>query len=264
MKRFATASRMIATLLGILFSASSLQAEIPTVLTDRIFKGSGTINLLKDMTGGELSSYLSSNGNLSLGIDLNEHSRGTESASSVGVAIQNISLMITTTAGTFSFSDIYTNTTAMIQAEGSNTADSYYTLFGRNGSSQITSSKGRFDVSAFDDLIKVQNVSVTGEILSASVNVTFLDTDTSGGGANEDFFDFSAGFEDFAVFSAADAKILEAANFGVSAAPSSVTYDSSTPESPPGAPLPPLPLIAALGVLALMCQSRRAKEARRE
>lgn len=274
MKR-SSAKLRLAAILGVLALASSVQAQAPVALTDRIFKGSGSIDLLKDMTGGELSSHLSSNGALLLGINLNEHGQGLESADSIGVAIKSVSLMITTSSGSFSFSDVYTNTTASIKESGSKTADSFHTLFGETGSSRITGSSGNI---SFDDVLSVNNVSVTGTIQSASLNIDFLTTDGKKGDSNADFFDFSAGFEDFAVVSAGDFDAVDAANIGVSAAPGQISFNQSdsgsptanlgnannvarvaeaSPDSPPGAPLPPLTLVAAMGALSLLPQFRR-------
>jgi hypothetical protein len=262
----------LAAALGVLTFASNLQAQAPTVLTDRIFRGSGSINLLKDMTSEELSSHLTTNGQLLLGVDLNEHGQRLENNDSIGVAIKNVSLMITTSAGSFSFSDVYTNTTASIKESGSNTADSYHTLFGETGSSQITGSSGNL---SFDDVLSVQNVSVTGTILSAQLNIDFLEMDGKRGGSNEDFFDFSAGFEDFAVVSAADFKAIDAANIGVNAAPGELSFtqsaavvaqpaDAASPDSPPGDPLPPLTLVAAMGALSLLPHLRGKGMAKEE
>jgi hypothetical protein len=198
-----------------LFSRDS-HAEIPTLLTDKVNKGEGTIDLLVDVSSDELSSYLDS-GTLYLGVDLNENAVGNESRDSVGIAIQELELVITTTSGEYTFSEFYTNTTAMIQAEGSTTSSEYYTMFGTLGSSQLTGGTSDFDISAFDDVVQVQNIEVEGEILSAELRVKFLDT--NGSGANETFFDYSNGFEDFAIFSAEDAAILDGANIGLADAP---------------------------------------------
>ena len=73
-----------------------------------------------------------------LGVDINEHASGNESSTSSGVAIKQAKLLISTTEGDFSFSNFYTNTSALISEEGSSEARQFYTLFGSSGSNQLT------------------------------------------------------------------------------------------------------------------------------
>lgn len=247
-------------------SGSVLHAQIPTTLTDKIYQGAGTIDLLKDLSADYLQQYLTTNGSLLLGVDLNENESGNESRTSLGVAIDSLSLVITTTAGMFTFSDFFTSTTAMIMEAGSTVADEYYTLFGKSGSSQLTGGTTDFALGSFDDVIRLTNIVFEGTLLGAQPNVTFLNTAKTSTQGNETFFDYSGGFEDFALLSKQDAAVLESANFGTTAAPSGITYDTSAPTitmeealapppapaplpapSSPGAPLPPLGLMVALG-----------------
>jgi hypothetical protein len=243
-------------LLG-LFAVTGLQAQLPTTLTDKIFKGGGTIDLLKDMSAVNLQQYINSNGGLLLGVDLNEDAGGNESRDSVGVAIKQLELVVTTTAGTFSFSDFLTSTTASIKEAGAATAQDYYTLFGKMGSSQITG--GSADLSKLDDVVRLQNVSIQGTILSAQLKVKFLDTASTRTEGNETFFDWSDGFEDFALLGQKDAALLESANFGLTSAPSGITYTVTgsvvTPPAP-GAPAPPMGLLAAMAAIVAW-KSRR-------
>jgi len=251
--------RAIFALCALCFAAG-IRAEIPTVLTDTIKSGSGTIDLMTDVTSAELEEALSA-GTLYLGVDLNEDASGLEKSTSQGVAIKEMELIIQTTEGTFTFTTFYTNTTAMIQEAGSTTASEYNTLFGQSGSSQITGGTEGFDLSTFDDVIEIQGVNFTGEILSAQLNVTFLDT-ANKAGDNESFFDYSAGFEDFAILSATDARILDSANIGLADAPSTVTYTTSTPSggnlaaAPSGTPEPPWLLLAAVPAILLARKKR--------
>lgn len=236
---------------------NSSSAQIPTTFTDKVSQGSGVIDMLIDVGSAELSQYLES-GTLYLGVDLNEDAKGNESRSSVGIAIQQLELVIQTTNGEVSFSDYYTNTTAMIRAEGETTANEYYTMFGTMGSSQITGSGSGFDISDFDDVIQVQNIDITGEILSAELRVTFLDTAATG--ENETFFDYSDGFEDFAIFSSQDAAILDGANLGLSEAPTTLTFDAYADISAAsGAPLPAWYALACLPVFIIARQRFHAK-----
>lgn len=252
-------------------------------LTDKVHMGSGVIDLLKDISGGELSSYFAQEGNLLLlGVDLNEDLSGNETKDSIGIAIKNAQLAITTTAGSFSFTDFFTSTTAMLKESGSDVALERYTLFGDSGSSQITGA-GSLDISKFDDVMWFENINYTGDILEAKLTVNFLDTgrDNRTSSSAETFFDWSDGFEDFAIFSAADAVLLEQASIGVAEAPSGVSYTtegtvveaivasggttepattttadamgSSVPNTP-AAPAPPLVIAALMGLLLLYKQ----------
>lgn len=216
------------TLLALLFGMHA-RAEIPTILTDTIKSGSGTIDVMKDVSAAELEEALSG-GTLYLGVDLNEDASGLEKSTSQGVAIKEMELIIQTTEGTFSFKTFYTNTTAMITEKGSTEAAEYHTLFGQTGSSDISSATAGFDLSTFDDVIEIQGIDFTGQVLSAEVRVTFLDT-AKNGGDNEQFFDYSAGFEEFAILSSRDAQTLDNADIGLDAAPTSVTYTASDRKS---------------------------------
>jgi hypothetical protein len=235
-------------------AGSTAQAQIPTTLTDKIYKGSGSIDLLKDVSAASLQDYLTGNGELILGVDLNENASGNENSDSVGIAIEQLELVITTTAGTFSFSDFWTSTTANIQEAGSSTANEFYTLFGHSGSSTITGGTTGFDLGSFDDVVELRNISFTGTLISAQVNVTFLNTANTSTQGNETFFDYSGGFEDFALIGRDEAYALEMAGAGLAAAPSGVSYTAESvaaPATAPGAPAPPFVLLAALAALVV-------------
>lgn len=262
-KRFTTYRgltwRVGLALLALLLTGS-VRAEIPTVLTDTVKSGTGTIDVMKDVTAAELEAALSS-GTLLLAADLNETSSAPESSTSQGVAIEELELILTTTEGTFTFSTYYTNTTALIVPQGSTTATEYYTLFGQTGSNQLTSSTSTFDLSQFDDVIEIQNVSYTGEILDAQINIKLLDTAVRTGDT-EQFFDYSAGFEEFAIVLVQDANTLDSANIGLADAPSTVTYTASTPSggdiaAPSGAPEPHWLLLGAIPAMLLARRQRR-------
>lgn len=238
------------------FSSIVALAQVPITLTDKIYKGEGSIDLMKDLGTADLSSYLNSNGELKLGLDVNENQSGNESSSSIGIAIKEIELVITTSAGQFSFNDFYTNTAAMILESGSTEAKEYYTAFGQSGSSQLTGGSSDFDLGSLDDVITLSGISYEGTLLSATLNVTFLGTSTQGG-ENESFFDFSGGFEDFALLGEQDATILESADIGIEAAPTQIVYQETSIPAPPvpassGAPAPPLFFLVALGALYLI------------
>lgn len=264
------------------------QTSIPAVLSDKIHRGSGAIDILRDVRGNDLSSYLSQNGSLFLGIDINERANAPASPNSQGVAVQEMRLLLQTTTGDFSFGDFYTSTTAMIRGRGASEPQEFFTLFGQTGSSQLTSSTNNFDLSPWDDVITIDNIAFSGEILSAELQVKFLDTESrKGAGINEQFFDFSAGFEDFAILTRADAQVLEAASIGQGAAPEGLAFASvetplsqsadgggQNPSAPggsgggaqnpgsaaPGAPAPPL-LLLIFGALLLAVHQWKQRKA---
>lgn len=227
------------------------RAEIPSLLTDKIYKGAGTIDLLVDVSAQDLASYLDS-GTLYLGVDLNENAEGNENRDSIGIAIEQLELVIVTTNGEFTFSEFYTNTTAMIQGQGTSSPSEYFTMFGTLGSSQLTGGTPNFDISTFDDVIQVEKIVVDGEILSAELRVQFLNT--SGSGANETFFDYSGGFEDFAIFSAEDAQLLDSASIGLADAPlDQIQFTQySSIDAAIGAPAPSVLTLAVIPLLIML------------
>jgi len=234
------------------------RAQLPVALTDKIHRGSGTINILADMAPDAFASYLRNTGELLLAVDLNENVSGIATSSSIAVAIERMELTIRTTDGVFTFGDVWSSTQASLLARNAGAPSEYFTLFGRSGSSQITTGDSALD--SYDDVVRIRNVDFTGEILSAEVNVTFLSTADTGRNSNESYFQFSGGFEDFAILNQAQAALLEAANFGVADAPSTVTFKEvamPSAESTPGTPLPPLLVLLMLAGL-LIHRSRHA------
>jgi hypothetical protein len=187
-----------------LWAIPKVTADLPTSLTDKIKKGSGTIDLLKDISSKELADVLQS-GTLTLGIDINESSKAPESASMQGIAIKQMELILQTSAGKMTFDNFYTNTSASIIENGSQTAQTFTTAFGRTGSNGITGG----GVKNIDDVIYMSGINLGGATIeSAVVNMAFVDT-ASKAGFNEDFFDYSAGFEDFAILDAQTAQAVE-------------------------------------------------------
>ena len=240
-------------LLTVLLSAAPVWAEIPTVLTDTISKGDGVIDIFKDVSGAELEQYLQGE-TLYLGVDLNEAASGLESSTTAGVAIKEMELILQTTNGDISYTEFYTNTTAMIQEQGAAEAQEFYTMFGNAGGNTITSATSGFDISTFDDVVQFDNIQFDGEITGAQLRVTFLDTAATGGD-NESFFDYSAGFEEFAILTSTDAAALDAAGIGISDAPTTVSYSV---DSPSGTPEPHLFFLAVIPAIFLWRQRSRA------
>lgn len=217
---------LVALAAAVLPCGARSQTVESRALTDKIYRGEGVINLMNNISGSQLAKYFGQTGNmLLLGVDVNEDASGNESSKSVGVAIKDAQLKLTTTAGDFTFKDFLTSTTAVLRETGSNTPGTYYTMFGQGGSSQITGS-GTFDISRYDDVMWFDNINFTGDILAATLSVKFLDTppSKSSPNASEQFFDFSGGFEDFALFNVADSVLIEDANLGVAEAPAGTTF----------------------------------------
>ncbi|MEI8042914.1 MAG: hypothetical protein WCL11_16000 [Verrucomicrobiota bacterium] len=247
--------------------AQSALGQIPTVLTDKIYQGSGTINLLKDVSAANLQSYLQQNssalfgvnGGAFFGVDLNENLSGNETRDSIGVAIKNVELVLRTTSGTMTFRDFYTSTTAMITESGAPAPQRFYTLFGTAGNSTLNGATTNFDPTKMEDVLQIRNVAFTGSILSAQLNVNFLTTASTKVQGNETFFDYSGGPEVFALMGRSAANTVDANGAGVSGAPSSVTYSASSQAATalPGAPSPPLGVLAMLGGL-LAWRARRS------
>lgn len=252
--------------------AAGQDALVSQRLTDAIYRGDGVIDLFNDLTAEQLAGFVDSGGGrLLVGVDVNENKSGNESRTSLGVAIEQIQLAISTSEGDFTFSDFYTNTTAVLRDAGSGVESEFYTLFGQSGRSQITGGNG-FDLATYDDVLWIDNISLGGAtILGAELRVTFLETPNKFSATEaESFFDFSGGFEDFALLNAGDAIVLEEAATGVAEAPSSVVFSEEISASEllasevtpavtviPGAPLPPLWLFGVIGGLTLVRQLNR-------
>ncbi len=217
------ATALIAVALPGAAFAQSIESR---ALTDKVFKGDGVIDLMKDIGGADLASYFKQTGGLLLlGADVNENASGNESSKSLGIAIKEACLSIRTTEGDFTFKDFLTSTTAKMREAGSSNDREYSTLFGQAGSSDITGS-GKLDLSKLDDVLWFEDIEYKGRITSVTLSISFLDTPTSKATANESFFDFSGGFEDFALLNVADAILLEKANIGQSGAPSGVEFEN--------------------------------------
>ena len=257
--------RIAATLVLLIGYVSAQAQDIPTTFTDKVYKGSGVIDMLIDVSAENLDSYLTASGQLILGVDLNENNAGPESSDSLGVALKQVELLITTTEGDFTFSDFYTNTTASILETGATAGSDYYTLFGEAGSSTLNSSTTDFSIPLMDDVIYMDNIVYSGQILSAKLVVKLLDTSKTGG-ANESFFDYSGGFEDFAIIGEAEAVAIETAAAGIAMASSELSFQTqplpTTLPTAPGAPLPAAEVFAGLGFFIIVRLVRNGKKSK--
>jgi hypothetical protein len=157
-------------------------------------------------------------------------------------------LLITTTDGQFSFTEFYTNTTAMIVEDGATQAQEYYTLFGSTGSNEINGSTTGFDIEQFDDVVEIRNIDFTGSILSVELRVSFVET--SGSGQAETFFDYSDGFEEFAILDSSDAALLDSADIGVASTSSGLQFNYYADiDAAVAAPEPRLALYALIPIV---------------
>jgi hypothetical protein len=187
-------------------------------LRDKIHKGSGVIDILKNVTPEDLKKYFcESNGILFIGVDVNEEASGNESARSVGVALSEVILTVVTTDGSFSFRNFGTSTTAAIKENGSPIAKRFYTLFGDIGSNEIAGKKV-----AGDDVMWINDVFFTGDVISATLYVFLVDTGKKPKTPNEQFFDYSNGYEELSILNATDAIKIEERRTGIDRAPCGV------------------------------------------
>ncbi len=261
--------RSICLFTAYVFFIQLASGQDSTTLTEKIYQGSGTVNLLTDLSAYDLETAILTTGELTLAVDVNEAANGNESSISMGIALEKITLNITTSEGTYSFSDFYTNTTAVLENNTTGETSEYFTVFGTAGSNDISSNSADFDISSYDDVILLQNLNFEGEILEASLDVKFVDTG-NGRGSNSAFFDYSNGFEDMALLTREDAMALEENAEGIANAPDDIEYVLSpsvvtqVPSEPqpkadttipldvaPAAPVPPqILLLSIAGLLA--------------
>jgi hypothetical protein len=146
----------------------------------------------------------------------------------------------------------------MIVEEGATESQEFYTLFGSTGSNEISGSTSGFDLSQFDDVVELRNVEYTGEILDAEIRVSFVNT--SGTGPAESFFDYSDGFEEFALLGAPDADVLDDADIGLASAAADLEYTYYNDiDAAVAAPEPSLVLAAAVPLILYFVGRREAK-----
>lgn len=216
----AAALRCAVLALG-LFAALNAQAALESVRLADVLRssGSGTINLLmgngnapipaaqleayrldhSDATGGTVRNYLS------LGIDVNENSKGLENSTAQGITLAEVRLVVTRPSGTKTYTEFRTATRALLAAAGSTTRQRYYTALGEGGSSRITSANSV--QAAFDSTLDIFVPDSLADASAAILTVRLLDVNKSFGDP-ESFYDFSGGFEDLALLNRTDAYFL--------------------------------------------------------
>ncbi|WP_299018008.1 LruC domain-containing protein [uncultured Photobacterium sp.] len=203
--------------------------EQSVLLKDTISQnGSGSIDLFKakqkknDLSAADLEAIRAENdGALVIAVDVNEAANGTEKASSQGVAIESAVLTIISDGNSFTFTEFSTPTQSVLAKEGSTVRSKYFTLIGRTGSSSLTPNSG-WGGTSFDAVITIPVNIALDNAASAVLDIFFLETNTSLGDP-EAFYDFTAGPEDLALLSKADADTLTAEAPGQSEAPLVIT-----------------------------------------
>jgi hypothetical protein len=276
----AAAALMIPTTAFAAVSDAPVGDVVSLALTDTIKKGEGTIDLLKDISGADLQKYFDQTGGLLLlGAGLNEDNSGAENRDSLGVAIQQIQLTISTTNGDFKFSEVFTSTMASLRDGDGEKASNYYTMFGQNGKNEL-SGEGSMDLTNLEDVMWMTGIDLSGTIKEAKLEIRFVETPEKKGTVTEEFFDYSGGFENFALLSAADAALLESQSIGEKKVSDAVKFTNADPVSvaiaaaianenggnggngggvvvPPGAPNPPLMILAGMGLLMVWRNQRQ-------
>ena len=223
------ASLSLAALLATGCSGAALAQEITSVLLSDVIKsqGTGNINLLKDLSPEQLERFrLEHGGSLVFGVDINEDASGTEKASSQGVAVKSIRFVATYDDGEQLALDssedcCITETQALLAEAPGENREPFFTLLGESGSSRISSANSVQD--AFDSTIKVTvdqplHEPGTRTLTAATLQVVLLQTNEALGDP-EAFYDFSAGFEDLALLTVADAVFIDSYGAGRDEAP---------------------------------------------
>jgi LruC domain-containing protein len=196
-----------------------------TRLKDVVEKGYGDINLLtagvqsRNLTMAQLEAFRRDNGGkLAFAVDVNEAADGPEKSASQGVAIEYARVEVTTAAGVVKFEQFSTQTQSSVARIDQTTRSLWYTLIGDAGSRQITGSTSDVNGSSFDATIRIPVGIDLSTATAARLIVKFLDTNEKLGDP-ESFYDYSNGFEDVAIVTAADAGYLDQLAAGREEAP---------------------------------------------
>jgi LruC domain-containing protein len=206
----------------------SSQAVTSVRLTDVIkSQGTGNIDLFKDVSAQQLEALrLDNNGILIFAVDINEDASGSEKASSQGVAVKSVSFIVDYDDGSQSVINslqgcCFTETQALLAEAPSSDRQLYYTLLGESGSSRITANNSIQE--SFDSTLKVNVSEVLYDsagrsAVNAKLQVVLLQTNDDLGDP-EEYYDFSAGFEDLALLNAQDLAFIDEFGAGREEAP---------------------------------------------
>lgn len=203
--------------------------DTQSVLLSDVIKsqGTGNIDLMKDLSPEQLEWFrLEHGGNLVFAVDVNEDASGTEKASSQGVAVKSIRFSASYDDGSQIVLDssdgcCTTETQALLAEAPGEVREPFFTLLGESGSSRISSANSV--QSAFDSTIKITvdqplHEPGTRTLTAATLQVVLLQTNDVLGDP-EAFYDFSAGFEDLALLTLADATFIDSYAAGREEAP---------------------------------------------
>jgi len=213
----------LSTLLSFcIFGAATGQELESTRLKETISKGTGDINLLlaqgnKAISPATLEHLRSeNNGDLVLGVDVNEAASGTEKAATQGVAIEALLLTVSTDEGVYEYTNFSTQTKSSLAKTSTESRQFYHTLIGRTGSNNITGSG--LNGTSFDATLRIPVDIDLSSANSVHLAITLLETNEDLGDP-EAFYDYSAGFEDLALLIASDAEYLDTQAAGQADAP---------------------------------------------
>jgi hypothetical protein len=161
MKKFVARLAVTITTLG--FCHLTLAQELVSVaLTDVIkSQGTGNIDLFKDVTASALEQLrVDNDGFLVFAVDINEAASGTEKASTQGIAVKSLRLIIgfddasELVLDTAVSACCFSETQALLAEAPDVSRQLYYTLLGESGSSRITSNNTVQDL--FDSTLKFE------------------------------------------------------------------------------------------------------------
>jgi LruC domain-containing protein len=120
---------------------------------------------------------------------------------------------------------ISTKTKCSLAKINSENRQFYYTLLGRTGSNSITGSN--LNGTSFDDTLKIPVDIDLSNALSIQLDIQLLETNEDLGDP-EEFYDYSAGFEDLALLTSTDVDFLDTQAAGREDAPLVVLTDNPT------------------------------------
>lgn len=208
---------------SLLISANTYALEDSILLDDTIKKGYGVINLFDPqgnaslLTAAQLEEFRVDNADaLVLGVDINEAARGSEKASTQGVTIKGLNLVVMIDGQEYIYSDHSTKSKTLVAEDNSSTRQEYYTLLGRSGSNSITGSS--LDGTSFDSTLRIPVDQDLTQATSVLLYIEFVSTNITLGDP-EAFYDYNAGFEDLGLLTASDASFLDEQAAGFDGAP---------------------------------------------
>lgn len=206
-------------------SASSIR------LADVVSKGYGEIDLLMGQGNSPINPSvlealrLDNQGDLVLGVDVNEAASGSEKASTQGVAVEYVTLTLQFNDGAQTYSTFTTETQSLLAISGQETRQEYYTLIGHAGSNNITGST--LNNTSFDSTLRIPVDRDISLATAANLVIKFLDTNSSLGDP-EEFYDYSNGFEDLAILNYPDTTFLDEQAAGREEAPLVILTNEQT------------------------------------